>query len=92
MNIEVLTNQLISVENCLHCSTECTFMRMIQDEHTLEFWKVCVRGSPIIPLKRVDKHLYERTDACKKAEITKRQIDEYHGVAEGAWGNEEFFK
>lgn len=92
MNIEVLTSQLITVENSIHCSTECPFMRMIQDEHTLEFWKVCVLKSPIIPLERVEERLYERTDACKEAEISKKKIDEYNGVAEMAWNNGECFK
>jgi len=92
MNIEVLTSQLITVENSIHCSTECPFMRMIQDEHTLEFWKVCVLKSPIIPLERVEERLYERTDACREAEVSKQKIDEYNGVAEMAWNNGECFK
>ena len=93
MNIEVLTSQLITVENTIHCSTECQFMKVIKDEHTLEFWKVCVLGRPIIQLKRVDNlPLYERTDACKEAEIDKKKIDEYNGVAEMAWNNGECFK
>jgi hypothetical protein len=91
--IEVLTPRVVLVENTIHCSRECQFMKVIQDEHTLEYWRVCVLGSPIIQLNSVDNlPLYERTDACKEAEITKIQIDEYHGVAEGAWDNGECFK
>lgn len=92
MNIEVLASRLIAVENSTHCSTECPFMRMTQDEHTLEFWKVCVLKSPIIPLERVGERLYERTDACKEAEISKKKIDEYNGVAEMAWNNGDNFR
>ncbi|MDD3030687.1 MAG: hypothetical protein PHS57_10520 [Alphaproteobacteria bacterium] len=91
--IEVLTPQVVLVENTIHCSTECQFMRIIQDEHTLEYWRVCVLGSPIISLKRVDNlPLYERTDACKEAEISKKKIDEYNGVAEMAWNNGDNFR
>jgi hypothetical protein len=67
MLVDVLVDRVIDVGYEDYCANNCPFMRMSQDEHTLEWGYLCMLSRPIVPLKCVE-NLHLRTNYCMQAQ------------------------